>query len=148
MININNVSLVGRLVRDPDLRKTQSNQSVCSFTIAVNRDYKKKDGKYEADFIGCLAWNQSADFITQYARKGDEVGIKGRIQTRSYEDQNKKTVYITEVLAEHICIGSRKDGENVGRQMPAPSTSVEEEYEDDFSNTPSLDISSDDLPFY
>ena len=140
MININNVSLVGRLVRDPELRKTKNNQSVCSFTIACNRDFKPQNGP-EADFIGCIAWNQSAEFLTKYTHKGDEVGVKGRIQTRSYDDQSGKKVYVTEVLVEHLCIDTSRA---VGAKKEEPSQT----YDSNYSNTPSLDISSDDLPFY
>ena len=79
---MNTVSIVGRLTRDPELRKTQSGTSVLSFTTAVNRKFKS--GEQTADFINCVAWNQTADFLSKYATKGALVGIEVRIQTRNY----------------------------------------------------------------
>lgn len=147
-IALNRVQLVGRLTKDPELRKTQSNASVCQFTLAVNRDFKSEGGP-EADFITCIAWRQSADYLTQYAYKGDLVCLYGRIQTRTYEDKDKKKVYVTEVLVEHLSIESKPGTVTVqSRTVAVPEYEPEEEYDDNFSNTPSLDISSDDLPFY
>ena len=147
-IALNRVQLVGRLTKDPELRKTQSNTSVCQFTLAVNRDFKPEGGP-EADFITCIAWRQSADYLTQYAHKGDLVCLYGRIQTRTYEDKDKKKVYVTEVLVEHLSIESKPGTVTAqSRTAAVPKYEPEEEYDDNFSNTPSLDISSDDLPFY
>ena len=159
MININSVTLVGRLTKDIELRKTSSNTSVCNFTVAVDRRFQsQQQGGQSADFISCIAWRQSADFLAQYAGKGTIVGVEGRIQTRSYDGQNGK-VYVTEVVADSVQIISSRNGANATtNSYSAPATnnqtftpSVEPSYEsmdDDFSNTPSLDISSDDLPFY
>ncbi|MBP5279725.1 MAG: single-stranded DNA-binding protein [Erysipelotrichaceae bacterium] len=161
MININSVTLVGRLTKDIELRKTSSNTSVCNFTVAVDRRFQsQQQGGQSADFISCIAWRQSADFLAQYAGKGTIVGVEGRIQTRSYDGQNGK-VYVTEVVADNVQIISSRTGNNVSAgtgSYSAPAStnqtftpSVEPSYEsmdDDFSNTPSLDISSDDLPFY
>ena len=155
---INRVVLVGRLTKDIELRKTNSNISTCTFTLACNRRFANaNNGGPTADFINCVAWRQSADFLAQYASKGSIVGVEGRITTRSYDGQNGK-VYVTEVTCDNVqLIGSSN------RTAPAPSAGVstnqtftpsteasysENEFEDDFSNTPSLDISSDDLPFY
>ena len=160
MININSVTLVGRLTKDIELRKTSSNTSVCNFTVAVDRRFQsQQQGGQSADFISCIAWRQSADFLAQYASKGTIVGVEGRIQTRSYDGQNGK-VYVTEVVADSVQIISSRNGANTTANniYSAPVTnnqtftpSVEPGYDsmdDDFSNTPSLDISSDDLPFY
>ena len=160
MININSVTLVGRLTKDIELRKTSSNTSVCNFTVAVDRRFQsQQQGGQSADFISCIAWRQSADFLAQYASKGTIVGVEGRIQTRSYDGQNGK-VYVTEVVADSVQIISSRNGANAtaNNSYSAPVTnnqtftpSVEPGYDsmdDDFSNTPSLDISSDDLPFY
>ena len=160
MININSVTLVGRLTKDIELRKTSSNTSVCNFTVAVDRRFQsQQQGGQSADFISCIAWRQSADFLAQYANKGTIVGVEGRIQTRSYDGQNGK-VYVTEVVADSVQIISSRNGANAtaNNSYSAPVTnnqtftpSVEPSYDsmdDDFSNTPSLDISSDDLPFY
>ena len=158
MININSVTLVGRITKDIELRKTSSNTSVCNFTVAVDRRFQsQQNGGQSADFINCIAWRQSADFLSSYASKGTIVSVEGRIQTRSYDGQNGK-VYVTEVVADNVQIISNRQGASMsqGSNSYAPSNqtfppSVESSFgnmDDDFSNTPSLDISSDDLPFY
>ena len=162
MININSVTLVGRLTKDIELRKTSSNTSVCNFTVAVDRRFQsqQQQGGQTADFISCIAWRQSADFLAQYAGKGTIVSVEGRIQTRSYDGQNGK-VYVTEVVADNVQIisGNRQttstgtnsvySGPVTNNQTFTPSVEpVYESVDDDFANTPSLDISSDDLPFY
>lgn len=156
---INNVVLVGRLTKDIELRKTSSNISTCTFTLACNRKYSGGNSNGPtADFISCVAWRQSADFLAQYASKGSIVGVEGRITTRNYEGQNGK-VYVTEVTCESVqLIGGSKSASTNTSAIPASQNktftpSVEPSFEenniqDDFSNTPSLDISSDDLPFY
>lgn len=157
---INNVVLVGRLTKDIELRKTSSNISTCTFTLACNRKYTSGNNNGPtADFISCVAWRQSADFLAQYASKGSIVGVEGRITTRNYEGQNGK-VYVTEVTCDSVqLIGGSKSNassnvtSNVASQNKTFTPSVEPSFEennlqDDFSNTPSLDISSDDLPFY
>ena len=156
MININHVTLVGRLVRDVELRKTNSNTSVCSFTVAVDRRFKSQQpGAQDADFISCIAWRQSAEFLSRYASKGSIVSIEGRIQTRNYDNANGQKVYVTEVVADSVQLISNRNSTSVSEpamnQTFTPSADVgygSDPMEDDFSNTPSLDISSDDLPFY
>lgn len=101
MQDINRVVLIGRLVRDPELRKTQNGTSVCSFTLAVNRR-QNQDGTQDADFINCVAWNKLADNIQLYQKKGNQLGIEGRINTRSYDNQQGQKVYVTEVVAENV----------------------------------------------
>lgn len=101
MQDINRVVLIGRLTRDPELRKTQNGTSVCSFTLAVNRR-QNQDGTQEADFINCVAWNKLADNIQLYQKKGNQLGIEGRINTRSYDNQQGQKVYVTEVVAENV----------------------------------------------
>lgn len=95
---INNVVLVGRLTKDIELKKTSSNISTCTFTLACNRRYGDKDA---ADFISCVAWRQSADYLSRYASKGDIVGVEGRITTRNYDGQYGK-VYVTEVTCDSV----------------------------------------------
>lgn len=101
MQDINRVVLIGRLVRDPELRKTTNGTSVCSFTLAVNRR-QNQDGTQDADFINCVAWNKLADNIQLYQKKGNQLGIEGRINTRSYDNQQGQKVYVTEVVAENV----------------------------------------------
>lgn len=140
---INNVVLVGRLTRDPELRKTQSGTSVLSFTTAVNRKFKN-EGQPEADFINCVAWNQTADFLARYATKGSLVGIEGRIQTRNYEDKTGNRVYVTEVVAESVqLLESKAEAEKRNNQE---QMYYEDKVEEEFGG-PTLDISNDDLPF-
>ena len=96
---INRVVLVGRLTKDPVLRKTANGASVVSFTVACTRRFKQ-EGQPDADFINTVAWNKTADIVSQYTHKGSLVGVEGRIQTRSYDDQSGKRVYVTEVVAD------------------------------------------------
>ncbi|MFV0558909.1 MAG: single-stranded DNA-binding protein [Enterococcus sp.] len=99
---INNVVLVGRLTKDPDLRYTASGSAVATFTLAVNRSFTNQNGDREADFINCVIWRKSAETLANYARKGTLLGVTGRIQTRSYDNQEGKRVYVTEVVAENF----------------------------------------------
>lgn len=161
MININHVTLVGRLVRDVELRKTNSNTSVCSFTVACDRRFKSQQaGAQDADFISCIAWRQSADFLAKYGSKGAIVSVEGRIQTRSYDNAQGQKVYVTEVVADSVQLISNRNVSSVSETANTDpgynqtfTPNVEpgfgtDSFEDDFSDTPSLDISSDDLPFY
>ena len=154
MINVNHVVLVGRLTKDIEVRKTNSNTSVCSFTVAIDRRFQSQQGEKTADFINCIAWRQAADFLANYASKGTIVSVEGRIQTRNYDGANGK-VYVTEVVADNVQIISNRNSNNqtssfTSNQTFTPSVepSYDDQMDDDFSNTPSLDISSDDLPFY
>lgn len=97
---MNKCEIVGRLVKDPEIKMTTNQTPYCNFTIAVDRRFKDANGQRQADFISCVAWRQTASFIQKYFRKGSRIGIVGSIQTRNYEDQNGQKHYITEVLAE------------------------------------------------
>lgn len=99
---INNVTLIGRLVAPPELKKTPNNVSVLQGTLAVNRNFKNENGDREADFIQFQAWRGTADIIAQYCSKGSLIGLTGRIQTRSYDNQQGQRVYVTEVVAESV----------------------------------------------
>lgn len=169
---INRVVLVGRLTRDPELRKTQNGTSVCSFTMAVNRRVQTQ-GQPDADFISCVAWNKLADLMTQYLHKGSLIGLEGRIQTRSYDNQQGQRVYVTEVVADNIQFLEPKNAQsnysspNQGYGMnqgfaqntyAAPVqndmnqgfgtvSSPDNSFDSTFNADDSLDIASDDLPF-
>lgn len=168
---INRVVLVGRLTRDPELRKTQSGTSVCSFTMAVGRRVSTQ-GQPDADFINCVAWNKTADLMTQYLHKGSLIGLEGRIQTRSYDNQQGQRVYVTEVVAENFqLLESRAASENRqqtgGYQSSGQSTNdfggsnnynqtsqssngmpdFDRDNSDPFGSSSTIDISDDDLPF-
>lgn len=128
---MNHVSLLGRLTKDPEVKKTQSGTSVCSFTIAVDRRFKNADGTRQTDFIPCVGWRQVADIIGQYFHKGSRIGITGSIQTRSYDGQNGK-VFVVEVLAEQIDFIDKRSETQEQNQTPAPQaeaiTPNDEEY--------------------
>lgn len=153
---INKVVLVGRLTKDVEVRKTQTGLSVASFTVACNRR-GQQNGQQSADFINCVAWRQSADFLGQYARKGALIGVEGRISTRNYDDKDGKRVYVTEVTCDTVqLLESRSASEqraNDGGYQPAYNAppAVDEfadtSVNDDYSAGSGLDISSDDLPF-
>lgn len=140
---INNVTLVGRLTKDVELRYTPSNVAVGTFTLAVNRNFKDKDGNREADFINCVIWRKGAETLANYAKKGSQIGITGRIQTRNYENQQGQSVYVTEVIAENFSLlDSRNSNQQQSQQTPNFSRNNET-----FSNSNPMDISDDDLPF-
>ncbi len=110
---INNVVLVGRLTKDAELRYTQSNIAVATFTLAVNRPFKNEAGEREADFINCVIWRQSAENLANWAKKGSLIGITGVIQTRSYDNQQGQRVYVTEVVASNFqLLESRNSQQN------------------------------------
>ena len=98
---INNVVLVGRLTKDPELKQTSSGIYFSNFTLAVNRSFKNDSGETEADFINCIVWRNQAENLCKYMKKGSLIGVEGRIQTRSYETEEGMR-YITEVVANSI----------------------------------------------
>ena len=120
---MNSVSLVGRLTKDIETKKTSSGLSVASFTVACDRRKSKEaaEGEPTADFISCVAWRQSADFLGDYARKGDRIGVRGRIQTRNYDDKDGRKVYVTEVVADEVELltgkNERKNDFDVAREQ-------------------------------
>lgn len=101
---INRVVLVGRLTRDVDLRYTQSGVAVASFTLAVDRNYTNQAGSRDADFISCVIWRKSAETLANYAHKGSLIGLEGRLQSRSYENQQGQRVYVTEVIVDNFSL--------------------------------------------
>lgn len=109
---MNKVILLGRLTKDVDVRYTQTNNiMVASFTLAVNRRFAKQGEERQADFINIVAWSKTAEFVSKYFRKGQQVGVIGRIQTRNYDDDKGTKHYITEVIAEEVYFAdSKKEG--------------------------------------
>lgn len=105
---INQVTLVGRLTRDPELKSTAEGTPVTHITLAVTRHYRNQHGEIEADFVQCTLWRKAAENTSQYCRKGSVVGITGRLQTRNYDNKEGKRVYVTEVIAESIRFLSAK----------------------------------------
>lgn len=120
---MNCVSLIGRLAREPEVRYTQTtNTMVVQFAIAVNRPYAR-DGEQQADFINIVAWNKTGEFCSKYFKKGMQVGITGRLSTRNYDDKDGKRVYVTEVVAEHVYFADSKKEDvsnNPFTEAPAP----------------------------
>lgn len=135
---INNVTLIGRLTRDAELRYTPSNIATAQFNIACNRNFKNANGEYDADFINCVMWREQAERFCNWTKKGMLVGITGRIQTRSYEGNDGKRVYVTEVVADNFQILEKRDNtanqNNMTEQMPP-----------NYANP--MDIDESDLPF-
>lgn len=135
---LNNVCLVGRMTRDAELRYTPSNQAVATFSLAVNRNFKSQNGEREADFINCVIWRQQAENLANWAKKGALIGITGRIQTRSYENQQGHRVYVAEVVAESFQVLEKRDN-------TANQNSMTEQMPQSFASP--MDITDDKLPF-
>lgn len=109
---INRAVLTGRITKDPELRYTQNGTAVVQFTLAVDRQFRNQDGEREADFINCVIWRKSAENFANFTHKGSKVGVDGRIQTRSYENQQGNRVYVTEVIVDNFALlDSRQDNQ-------------------------------------
>ena len=149
---MNRVVLVGRLTKDPVLRKTANGVSVTSFTLACTRRFKQ-EGQPDADFINTVTWNKTADIVSQYTHKGSLVGVEGRIQTRSYDDKDGKRVYVTEVVADSVQFLESKSAAASNAYVPEHGSNQGyqsdngQSYSNDFTSSSTLDIASDDLPF-
>lgn len=135
---INNLTLIGRLTRDAELRYTPSNIATVQFNIACNRNFKNSNGEYDADFINCVMWRDQAERFCNWTKKGMLVGITGRIQTRSYEGNDGKRVYVTEVIAENFQVLEKRDN-------TANQNSMTEQMPPNYANP--MDIDESDLPF-
>jgi single-strand DNA-binding protein len=158
---LNRVVLVGRLTKDPDLRYTPSGVPVATFTLAVNRPFTNQQGEREADFINCVVWRKPAENVANFLKKGSLAGVDGRIQTRHYEGQDGRRVYVTEVVADSVQFlepksASRDSSQSfVNNDFPFGSTqnqqkSTEDPFMNDepfFDNGQPIDVSDDDLPF-
>lgn len=158
-MSLNRVVLVGRLTRDPDLRYTPNGVAVANFNIAVNRPFKDQSGENQADFINGVVWRKQAENLANYMKKGSQIGVDGRLQTRNYEGQDGKTVYVTEVVADSIQFLESKNNGNTGQnnqvgtntQTPPQNNqnnANSSNNDDPFANSGQpIDISGDDLPF-
>lgn len=173
---LNRVVLVGRLTKDPDLRYTPNGVAVANFTIAVNRPFTNQEGSREADFINCVVWRRPAENLANYMKKGNQIGVDGRLQTRSFEGQDGKMVYVTEVVADSVQFlesrggqqdrpqgsqnqsfqkpqqgfqqGSQSQGMQQNQYPNQNQNNHKEQVEDPFRNSGEpIDISDDDLPF-
>lgn len=140
---MNKVVLMGRLTRDPEVRYTQNtNTLVASFSLAVNRRFAKAGEERQADFINVVAWSKTGEFCSKYFKKGQQVGVIGRIQTRNWEDENKQKHYVTEVVAEEAYFAdSKRDGDMGG-------ASFANTFGNSVSEASEFSVSTDDdLPF-
>lgn len=114
---MNNAQLIGRLTKDPEIKYTQGGKAVTNFTLAVNRPFKNQNGEYEADFILVQAWGKTAENTANFLRKGSQAAVEGRIQTRNYEGQDGKRVYVTEVVADSVhFLDPKSNGQGQGQQ--------------------------------
>ncbi|HAC2965571.1 TPA_asm: single-stranded DNA-binding protein [Listeria monocytogenes] len=159
---MNRVVLVGRLTKDPDLRYTPAGAAVATFTLAVNRPFKNGQGEQEADFIQCVVWRKPAENVANFLKKGSLTGVDGRVQTRNYEGNDGKRVYVTEIVAESVQFLEPKqnavEGSTPNNNQNEASYSnnnknglyraSSSQNSDSFANEGKpIDISDDDLPF-
>lgn len=170
---MNKVILVGRITKDPELKRTNSDIPFVQFTVAVNRTYQNKNGERQADFISCIAWRQVAELLARYIKKGSQIGVEGNIQTRTFDDQNGVRRYITEVVCDQIHFLDSKRQDDQGGYQPQDFGQPQSNYQSNYQSNNSqnknyqnynqnkkqeqenpfadidspFDISSDDLPF-
>jgi single-strand DNA-binding protein len=174
ILMMNRVILVGRLTKDPELRYTPNGVAVATFTLAVNRSFTNQQGERETDFINCVVWRRPAENVANYLKKGSLAGVDGRVQTRNYDGQDGKRVYVTEILAESVQFleprsaggnsndrggdsgmysgGQKNQDSPFGQQNQQRNNNNNSGYtrvdEDPFANDGKpIDISDDDLPF-
>jgi single-strand DNA-binding protein len=149
---LNRVVLVGRLTKDPEFSMTPSGIEKATFTLAINRTFSNAQGEKEADFIYCVVWRKQAVNVNNYLKKGNLAGVDGRIQTRSYEGQDGKRIYVTEVVAESVqFLETKSPGQsnnNYGNSGQSQPNNFVKHEDDPFANIGGkIDITEDDLPF-
>ncbi|MFB1100527.1 single-stranded DNA-binding protein [Terribacillus sp. JSM ZJ617] len=163
---LNRVVLVGRLTKDPELRYTPNGVAVANFTLAVNRPFSNQSGEREADFINCVVWRRPAENLANFMSKGSLVGVDGRVQTRSFDNQEGNRVYVTEIVADSVQFLETKSGSQGGGQSSSgysnrnsnTNSNNNTNYNDNNYNRNNdqdpfrgkgepIDISDDDLPF-
>lgn len=144
---MNKVTLVGRLTKNPELKKTE-NSLIVNFTVAVNRNFKNKDGKYDADFISCIAFKNTAEFINKYFVKGSQIALSGRIQTRNYNAQDGSKRYVTEVVVENVEFTGEKKKEESSelKESTKDVNEVPQNYKSNYEDTDVI-LNDADLPF-
>ena len=158
---MNKAILIGRLTRDPELRTTPTGRNVCQFSVAVSRNFTNANGEREADFINCVVWDKQAENLVKYQKRGNQIAVEGRIQTRNYDDKDGKKVYVTEVIATNVQFLDSKGASSdraISNTQPsnsfnfnqspiqdAPTTSVEDDPFAAFGEK--INVSDNDLPF-
>lgn len=125
---LNNVSLIGRLVRDPDLRFSPNGKAVANFTLAVGRPFANQNNEYEVDYINCVIWGKPAENLAEYQRKGNLIGVEGRLQTRSYQTNQGDRRYVTEVIASSVYFLSPVKNKNNQKQNNQPNQPNQQPY--------------------
>lgn len=144
---LNHITIMGRLTRDPELRRTGSGIAVASFTLAVDRDFAPKDGgERETDFIDCVAWRQTGEFVSKYFTKGRMAVVSGRLQIRKWKNDQGENRYSTEVVADNVYFGDSKRDGNTGN-TPTPAPSYTPPVTPDASDFALLDDDDAQLPF-
>ena len=133
---MNKVQLIGRITKDPELKKTTNETTYCQFTVAVDRRFKDANGNRQADFISCVAWRQTAEFIQKYFNKGSRIGLVGTLQTRTYDDNGTKRTS-TEVLTEEVEFVESNKSSSGSQQQEAPAP----------EETPASSEKPQELPF-
>ena len=144
---INRVVLVGRMTRDPELRRTQNGSAVTSFTLAINRNYNSADGQ-QADYISCVVWNKTAENVEKYCSKGSLVGVEGRLRSRSYDNAQGQRVYVTEVVCDSVQFLETKPRDKYEEQQyHSQSTYNPNQYQQPQNQHPPFNIMEDDIQF-
>lgn len=148
---LNHIVLMGRLVRDPELRRTGAGTAVASFTIAVDRDFSGKDSEKETDFIDCVAWRQTGEFVSKYFSKGRMIVVDGRLQVRKWQTKEGENRYSTEVIANSCYFGDSKkessSSESYGGGYTAPTGGYNAPIYPDCGEYPELTDDDGALPF-
>lgn len=140
---LNKAILVGRLTRDPEIKSTTNGVSVLNFTVAITRRFKDANGERQSDFINCVAFRQTADFIASYFKKGNMISIDGTIQTRTWDDNEGKRHYVTEIVAENAGFIESKREMDGGAPVREAATDSLPQMPAEFG----ADVTDDDLPF-
>ncbi|MFZ7119727.1 MAG: single-stranded DNA-binding protein [Eubacteriaceae bacterium] len=144
---MNKVVLIGRLTRDPELRYTGQGTPVATFTLAVNRKFKNKNGENEADFISIVVWGNQAENTSKYVSKGRQVAVYGRIQVRNYEAKDGTRRYVTEVVGEEVTFLSSNNNNNSNRVNESSKTEKNQDYGVPMDDFHPMEEDDDDLPF-
>ena len=149
---MNKAIIIGRLVRDPEMRTTTSGVNSTTFTVAVSRNYTNPNGERDTDFLNCVAWRKQAENIAKYCTKGSQVAVEGRIQTRSYDAQDGTKRYVTEIIADNVTFLGAKGSNVISDNNFVGDSAISDIATTDISEDPYKDfgevaISDDDLPF-
>ncbi len=142
---MNKIVLVGRLTKDPEVRSTSAGFATANFTVAVSRNFKNKDGNYDADFLPCVAFRNTADFVSKHFKKGNLIGVEGRVQTRNYDAQDGTKRYVTEVVVENIeFVGGKNESSSSEFNNSNDNSYVDAPSQDQIDQMPEYDIPTSD----